>query len=305
MCKAKPQPRCLGHAQADLDKHHESYPDLARLTDAQLRAAHAQALGTRQPAKGRILARELDLRLDRDATAEGLKVIKAELDADSTNADLWYRYNAASATITAKMEYAAAPQPLHPREINARTLVERRERLARIEGRAAATLAARGELAPKDISNLVAEYEAVLEADAQARLVANQHRPDQAYVTASDLRSWRGAVAGMKDGLVHMARGADEFAARSHKAAAIETWGYPPHVPARPFGATRDLTAAPLEAVRVAVLARVPVKYEVGQIKVESTDQALRAKLWHAGYPIVTPVGQIVIRANGPLSAAA
>lgn len=305
MCKGRPLPRCQAHAKAELAKHQEKHPGLASLTDTQLRSAHAQALSTKQPAKARILAREMDLRLDVDATKEGIRDLKNALTSDPANPDLWYRYNAAVATYASKNEFGEAYSPTHGRESNAQTLAERRERLARMEGRASASLVTHGTLSTREVSALVSEYDAVLECEAAARLVAAHHKPDPEHASPADLRSWRGAVAGVQDGLAHLARGADQFAVRSHKAAAIATWTYPHQLPPARFARRRDITGSPLDGVRVALLTRAPVRYENGQIRVDSEDNMIRAKLWHAGYPVSTPEGPVVIRPTGVTSAAA
>ena len=308
MCQRKPKPRCYGHAQADLKKFEGKHAELAEMDDLTLRNAHARAVAEGQSTIARTMHRLLDLRLDRDATNDGVKRLETHLQESPRDGNAWYRYFAAKACMQAKNEYGVAHDEVvgaDPRfDVDVKTLCERRERLARTEGRAAAMLAVRGELTSREILSLSREYEATLVGDAHVRTLLTGGRPARS-ASARDRITYKHAVDGAREGVPGQLEAAEGLATATHRAEAVSTWGYAHEMPRSGHRDARTGAITALDGVRIAVMTRTPVRYEAGQVTVATSDNSARQRLWRAGYQVATPVGPVIVREGNAVTSAA
>lgn len=298
MCERRPGPRCANHAHDELAAFNAAHPKVAAMTIQQLRTQHAMAAHNQNLMLSTRLREALDRRLDYDSTAAGQRALDAEIRSDGTlNPEPWWRYQAALAAHQARREYAAI-QPAGRRH-DITELGEARERLARLEARAAADLATGRSLHQRDVRALRTAYDAALAADAHHRFMAAKGHPNPKYLSPAEYRRWQALAAGSADGAV-FGTAARDLATKSHTAAAIDSWRYPHRLPAGGHRTPdRSRTITPLEGVRVAVMTSMPVRCDTpGTIHVESSDPAVREQLWRAGYLLTAPAGPITLRSG-------
>lgn len=268
------------------------------MTIPQLRTQHALAAQNQNIKVTTRLREALDLRLDADSTTAGQHALDTQIrSGDHLNAEPWWRYQAAVAAHQARREYGAI-QPAG-RRADITELGEARERLARLEARAAADLATGRPLQKRDARALWSAYDAALAADAHHRFIAAGGHPNSAYLSPAENRRWQALTAGREDSSV-FGTAARDLAIKSHTAAAVASWRYPHRQPAGGHRAPdRSRGITPLEGVRVAILTGRQVRCDTpGAIHVDSTDPAVREQLWRAGYLLTAPAGPITLRSG-------